>query len=1641
MKRYVRLIILALSLFFISTMTTSAKTMKIDELKKQIEQVQPNAGYAYIIGNYVFTSEFQIKLGDIVLASTSITVDGGRTDPNNITIYQLQRDYDSKFKPTGWHEETPALGTGKIPESLDIRYIDYTHIGEKSSATIGVNIDDQKYTTYKDVLDKALKFQSSDFYDGDLKYENNKVTGLLLKKSVSDISYNEEDKKRFADANYFLAYVLEVPGATSETIIKSNGLDGKTDDVKLSNFDVPVGENDKTPGIVTLVAIDKTKWDSLTKKIVITVDLDGNDDYYDPTEYTIDLSEISFQVDSNEIVSVNTVEKSEEDKKTLAQYGYDSTLNDNVTFTPDVNDPLSIKLGGKLIEQKLNDKVYSKGDEIGYFFDFTFNLAGAKKDKVKIELLKDKDGKTSEKTYQESEYDENGNLTILVRIDPKTVPGANSENSKKYFRVDLDGDEGKEYLPVIYTIDYSGVTFGKSSIFSIDGLIDDNEDKFGVTGWYDDEAGYSVKVEKDESNSKLYHVSGLLPIIEDEDWKEGKPHDFDSTSLLYYLGLKLTLVNGLENFDSSHSSINVVFDHEQNLPSLLSSTDFSNSQVLYLLKALKPSSDADNGAPLKPEDKWFTITVDLDGSDNAEYASYTVKVDYSGLEFQSESSYTSANVVNTVNTDDSSQEGFISSDDQKSYQDWGYDFENVEENLDLTVDNGHYKLTGSIKEQDVEGAKFQSGAHGYYIIVKIYGPTAEQVKDSILEKDNKKWTVRLHDESGDYKDPVKPSEEDYKNGFITVLFKLKDGTDPKEIKYEIDWDGDGDYFLPYEETIDYSGITFLSSHKVIYDDQNEDTENKTDIIWDGETIVVPVEFTATPKDDYHEFAYWNKEDGTLTSEITFANEKDSNTEGKETGDVTLVPHWNLYSDKFIADVLDYINTNSTKFLIEDYDANSGNVTISVIDPETKLSEMNNTSIPGAIAYILLKDEIKSIKLTVSDQSKTFTKTDGTDQDTLKTAVQNGAKELYTTLLSTNFDNKTDDEVAISQLASHDSMKSFTLSLDSDQLAKTVTLLKTPEEAEMALASENSAPMQYTFTFSSDATVVDSAENLKTVLQSNPKEVIIANDISVDGPLEISGNVKINGGGQHRKISTGENTDTIFDIKSGNATIENVKLSGSKTNAVTVEGSANLTISNVEVESDSNLAETFEAGIVVKNGGTLTASNIQFSKETYDIPLVKAEKTGTVINLTDSASNNAEKISDKQEITSSVESGVGDTISSDSDYNYINYYNDANNAKIIKTIFYNYQGGNRLTFVRYNHYNETIKAPENERFKEFNYDGEKYTLLGFTEDSDKILYDGSQETVPEGVTAPEKLVAQEDKHYWASFKLTLIDGIKKVSDETGFKAALNDEDVSAIYITEPIEINLSEEESTINRNISIIGKGSGDNKPIIKAKKISIADKTDNVTFNRIKFEIEAQENQESLIEVAGKKLTIWQSGIKNTGKEVNYALQYKNQESIVDVRWMGLDSPGIDPTNIDKAYIYVEGLAGGSEIYFNTFKVLKENSSSVIIKKFADSAQATPTEENQADVLIDFNTFNTKYSIEILKDATGQSADIELPNRSNDITLGLHYGEEANQDYSKIKLHKVNISKLHQIFIADNGDTTSEIPEGVKAPTPVVELS
>ena len=318
-------------------------------------------------------------------------------------------------------------------------------------------------------------------------------------------------------------------------------------------------------------------------------------------------------------------------------------------------------------------------------------------------------------------------------------------------------------------------------------------------------------------------------------------------------------------------------------------------------------------------------------------------------------------------------------------------------------------LSGSVKQQKVESAGFKDNS-GYYVVLKVYGPNDDQVEGAEHYQKGK-WTVKFQDEDGNYKDAVSP---DNGNDFVVALIKLKDNSDKKEIKYQIDWDGDEKYFLPYEETIDYSELQFLTSHEVEFKD-GEKTEKVT--IWDGETISEEMFPKDEPKadDDYHDFSYWNKDDGTKYSEITFA---------KGSGNVTLVPHWNLYSDKFISDVIDDLNSTaegsksgnfSDKFVLE---KDGENVTIKVLDKDVKLSEMNNTSIPG------------------------------TNQTNLKTTIQNGAKELYDTILSTKFSEAggTDDKVTLSTLAGNKTYNNFTLSFK-DKISPTVTLAKPQKRAK------------------------------------------------------------------------------------------------------------------------------------------------------------------------------------------------------------------------------------------------------------------------------------------------------------------------------------------------------------------------------------------------------------------------------------------------------------------------------------------------------------------------------------------------------------------------------------------------------------------
>ena len=59
-KKLNTLILLTIGILFILVTPSLAKEMTVTELEKELEESHPNASYAYIIGEYIFTSDSNI---------------------------------------------------------------------------------------------------------------------------------------------------------------------------------------------------------------------------------------------------------------------------------------------------------------------------------------------------------------------------------------------------------------------------------------------------------------------------------------------------------------------------------------------------------------------------------------------------------------------------------------------------------------------------------------------------------------------------------------------------------------------------------------------------------------------------------------------------------------------------------------------------------------------------------------------------------------------------------------------------------------------------------------------------------------------------------------------------------------------------------------------------------------------------------------------------------------------------------------------------------------------------------------------------------------------------------------------------------------------------------------------------------------------------------------------------------------------------------------------------------------------------------------------------------------------------------------------------------------------------------------------
>ena len=149
-KKIVKYLFAFVAMFFATVTSSFAIEMSVDDLWTEIDEIDPNADYAYVIGNYAYTSSYILDTKDLMLAARSIDVEDtdGKTknDPifNEMSVPLIRKIYDDNFEMAGWERGKNFVGTVQVKDVVDIDYINYQKITEKETFTITYRVDGQE---------------------------------------------------------------------------------------------------------------------------------------------------------------------------------------------------------------------------------------------------------------------------------------------------------------------------------------------------------------------------------------------------------------------------------------------------------------------------------------------------------------------------------------------------------------------------------------------------------------------------------------------------------------------------------------------------------------------------------------------------------------------------------------------------------------------------------------------------------------------------------------------------------------------------------------------------------------------------------------------------------------------------------------------------------------------------------------------------------------------------------------------------------------------------------------------------------------------------------------------------------------------------------------------------------------------------------------------------------------------------------------------------------------------------------------------------------------------------------------------------------------------------------------------------------
>ena len=980
MKKYGKMLMVGVLTLIAGVITANAKEMSVSELLKEVEKQNANTQDVYIIGEYAYTSKHIITSQDIMLASLSINAETkGKTNKDDsyeeMVMQHLSRTMDANGQYSQWSIVKPKIGKenkklSDLNQKIDVDFIDYNYIKEESKATITFDVDSKD--KYKETLKEYLKFETKDAYgESKLAYDGKKVSGLLLKNNK--ITLSKEDKDKYKNPVYFLAYVLEIPNASEKTKIKVDGINGEGT-IEWKDFDVTEGNNS---GVVVLVPINKDAWEK-NKKIKLTINTD--EEIYEDATYEIDLSELRFQGDSEVEINDNTANISDNDKDTLAEWGYEIPTGDNKKYSlsksKEENETNKYVLEGEILEQHTNENVFATDGEDGYYF--LFNL-------LKPETLEEipENTKITIKGKQTLDFGkkdfENNVFTNLFKLNDQCKTNDNSCQFEVI--VDWDGD-GEEYLLTTITIDYTNLKFIKNSQFKIESIDNKGEETLKNAFGWKKENDFNTEFTQ---NGTQVNVSGFLPILEEFDSEKHPFGEEDETG--YYLPFAIKTSKTKENDKTIVKIING--DEEKTIVG----KNFDDANILYVLRHLDKNA----------EDKTFTIIVDMDG-DGKEYEPYTLTIDWSKLVLQEK---TIANI--SVDKND------VAQSDKEVLKSWNYQFP---DDIELSKENTHNKgnlkydeqtgnLSGTIKEQKLTGGFSKEELDSYFYTFTI--------KPEVVTND-----IKVSVEVGDEKNEYNIDNFDSEKKSLTILqhIPLKK-SEPKKIKITIDTDGNNKNFKESKEyTIDYSQVDFVELHSVTfngYEDLNKD-------IYDGEKLDKPTDPVKEKHNvdinQYNTFAHWSEIRDDNPEEYNFTGNKSTNP---VTEDLELSAIWDIDVEQYMTDAISEINKKDSikdKFKLEQDENDKTNLTLDILDRTTKIENINDTAIASTIAHALISGEIESINLELDDKTlslkpeevKKNLNTQEYNEQNVKTEVAKEIKEFLKEKIFDNDENKTLDDL-------------------------------------------------------------------------------------------------------------------------------------------------------------------------------------------------------------------------------------------------------------------------------------------------------------------------------------------------------------------------------------------------------------------------------------------------------------------------------------------------------------------------------------------------------------------------------------------------------------------------------------------------------